>query len=507
MAYVAYISDGTAHVSSAVLTPDITDMSWADASFSETASDVAIAFDARMISATDSTAEYVTDEKPWVFWVKDGVLKGRILGLLGDTELANANCTKVTAIRAAGGAIDFGLVLFFLLNGVIYYRQLINGVWTDAEAVTFGPSVTWDDIAAFRTWDYRIGIQGVDTDGNVYELFTQFEGLARHGSEHIDIDTEANGKMTAIQDRYGAEQENLRLSTAASSGPYGGLYRLGPAAIVGASNSAVSGNYGKKASFTFDRHLVAAEVAAQPTAFRIVDAYSHIFVAQTAALRADGLTVDLTFLDFNGAYGACSAVYVPGTVHTMAGVALSSLSFAWTPTGLVPPAVPAPLVSSITNTDDFTLSVTFDRALTGSLTGAASHFKLQISRPQYSPGGELSTVVLDVTDVTASGDDAIILSLGNGNLASLQTAVGNVTLIYDGSGPLCGDGGPVGPFSETFTPDIAEFKPDLNDPEHLEISASVSGTLTRIDYTDGAEREHLGITVTASGTLIHVDDL
>jgi len=508
-AYVAYVAAGTAGVRSATLTPGIDDMVWTQEAFSVPADDVAICFDGTMPSAADGTAEFVTDARPWVFWTHNGVLTGRILGLLGNTELAAANCTKVTAIRATGGAQDFGLVVFFLLNGAIYYRQLIDGAWTDASGVTFGPEgVTWADIAAFRTWDYRVGLQAITTGGDVYELFTQFMGIARHGAEHIALENvDAAGSMTAIEYHDGAEREHLSLS-AVTGAPYGGLYELGNPSITQAYNYADGSDYGKKAVFVFDRHLVAAEVAAQNTAFRIIDALGRVFVAQAASLRPDGFTVDLSFLDFNGASGACSAAYVPGTVHTMAGVQIPAISKTFTPTGLVPPSVPAPEAVSASNSSDFSLTVSFDVALTGSLTGAASHFKVQISRPEYSPGGALSTVLLPVSAVTASGSSALVLTLPAGNLNSLQTAVGDVAVVYDGAGPLAGAGGPVQPFTKSFTPTLDAFKPDVSDAEHIELAVTVEGELTRIYYKNTQETEHISLaTVTASGTLTHVDDL
>jgi len=507
-AFVAYVSAGTAGVRSGELVPDVHKIVWTQESFAETADDVAICFDGTMPSAADGRAEFVTEARPWVFWTHDGELTGRILGLLGDTQLAASNCTKVTAIRATGGVQDFGLVVFFLLNGAIYYRQHIDGEWTDAEAVAFGPAgVTWADIAAFRTWDYRVGLQAVTTGGDVYELFTQFMGVARHGAEHIALDAMAHGDIIPVQTLNTQENEHISLAAVASSGPYGGLYRTGAPSLVQAYNVAVGGDYGKKAVFGFDRHLVADEVAAQNTAFRIVDANGRIFVAQTATLMSDGYRVELTFLDFNGAAGVCAATYAPGTVHTMAGVSVPACSHSFTPTGLVPPSVPAPEVDDVFNTSDFAVTVTFDRSLIGAITGAASHFVVRINRPAYSPDGALSVVDLPVTAVTALDDMTLSLSLGAGNLSSLQTAVETAAVVYDGAGPLVGAGGPVAPFSASFTPALAEFKPDVADLEHIELSVVASGLLTRIYYTNTQENEHISLAVTASGVLTHVDDL
>ena len=509
--YLAYVDENGAHVKSAATEVKIEDYVWTDEPFSTAADDVAIAFDGTMPKKPDGSAQFVTESRPWVFWIKDGVLKGRILGLLGETTLANANAGRVSAVRATwdtAASVDFGLVVFFTLNGALYYRQLIAGEWKDAVPVTFGPSgVTWTDIRAFRTWDYRVGVQGLGSDGKVYELFTQFQGLAKHSGEHIELKTAAQGDMIAIQYIDGQTREHLSLAAAASPGPYGGLYRTGAPQITAAENAAQGADWGRVALFRFDRHLVAAEVAAQPTAFRIVDAYDRAFVAQAAQLLSDGLTVRLTFLDFNGAYGTCTARYVPGTVHSMAGAALEATNCAFTPQHLVPPAVPEPAVVSVENDGDTQIVVTFDGDLTGSLTDAAAHFTAELSVPAWSPGGALHTETRAPVSVAASGSDTIVLTFAAGNLTDLTKSAGDITLIYDGAGPLCGEGGPVFAFSESFTPTGLTPKYDSDDAEHIELAAAVTGALIRVYRTDTQEQGHISLGATVAGVLTHVNDL
>lgn len=510
--YLAYLDQNGAHVVSAATTVKLSDYVWETEPFSAPgASDVAIAFDGTMPKKPDGTAQFVTEMRPWVFWIDGGVLRGRILGLLGDTTLAAANAEKVSAVRAtwdAAASVDFGLVVFFTLNGALYYRQLIGGDWKDAVPVTFGPpGVTWTDIRAFRTWDYRVGVQALGSDGKVYELFTQFQGLAKHSGEHVELDVaRARGTLTAVKYTDAATDEHISLSVAAGA-PYGGLYRIGVPNIIAAENVAEGADWGRVALFTFDRHLRADEVAAQPTTFHIVDAYDRHFVAQTAELQSDGLTVLLSFLDFNAAAGACTAQYVPGTVRSMADYALEAASFPFTPTGLVPPSVPAPAPVSVENDGDDTIVVTFDRALIGSLSGAASHFTALLSVPEYSPGGETHQETRTPVSVSASGSDTVILTFASGNLTDLTKAHGAITLVYDGAGPLAGEGGPVYPFSETFAPDGLSPKYDQNDAEHIELNVTALGVLTRIYHTAAQNAEHVAFTVAASGTLTHVNDL
>lgn len=509
--YVAYIDENGAHVKFSATETKLENYFWRDGGFSAAASDVAIAFDGTMPQKPDGSAQFVTDERPWVFWIDQGVLKGRVLGLLGDVTLAASNAGCVSAVRATwapSSNVDFGLVVFFTLNGALYYRQLIGGEWMDAVPVTFGPDgVTWTDLRAFRTWDYRVGVQALGSDGKVYELFTQFQGLAKHTGEHIDLALRSRGSLIPIQNIDAAEKEHLALNLTAGA-PYGGLYRIGAPQLIAAENVNASGDWGKRAVFRFDRHLVAAEVAAQPTAFRIVDSLGGQFVAQTAALENDGLTVRLTFLNFNGAVGACQARYVPGTVHSMAGDALAAAAFGFTPQHLVPPAVPAPAVVSVENDGPTQITVVFSADLIGSLTDAASHFAVRFSVPEFSPGGTLHEETRTPVSAAASDSDTVVLTFAAGNLTDLSKAVGDVTLEYDGAGPLQGEGGPVYPFSETFAPADLPPKYDQRDAEHIELAVAAVGTLTRIYYTAGKEEEHLALSsVAVSGVLTHVDDL
>lgn len=353
--YLAYIDENGAHVKFSATQPRLADYVWLDGGFSApAATDVAIAFDGTMPRKSDGTAQFVTDVRPWVFWIEGGVLKGRILGLLGETILASANAERVSAVRATwepATNMDFGLVVFFTLSGALYYRQLIGGEWYDAEPVTFGPEgVTWTDIRAFRTWDYRTGVQALGSDGKVYELFTQFQGLAKHGGEHLTLtDITVRGTLRAIEYHDTATDGHLRLSIASGS-LYGGLYQLGTPSIAEAYNIAdASDDWGRIAVFRFDRHLVAAEVAYDPTVFSIVDSRGTVFTAQTATLGSDGMTVTLTFLNFNSARGECAATYTPGAVTTMAGATLAAASKTFTPQNLTAPSVPAPEVVSVTN--------------------------------------------------------------------------------------------------------------------------------------------------------------
>lgn len=511
--FLAVVANGYAQVYHSHIQPRMSDYVWTndDYAFLEAADDVAIAFDGTMPAASDGTAQFVTEERPWVFWVKDGVLKGRKLGFLGDVTLAAANAEKVTAIRASWSptpSLDFGLIVFFTLSGALYYRQLIDGEWTDAEPTQIGYVTSWEDIAAFRTWDYRVGLMGINADnGFVYYALTQFEGLAKHGGEFIDVSTRATGNLEAVRRHMTSTRERIEANVEAAAGPYGGLYRTGVPQIVSAENAAVGENWGQRAVIRFDRHLVAAEVAAQPSAFRIVDSLGGVYIASAAQLQADGMTVRLDFPNFNGATGVCSAQYVPGSVHTMAGVALTQTAFSFTPQNLVPPGVPSPSVVSVSNSGDTQISIVFDEELTEPLTGAAEHFSVSFPSYLYTPGGPAITVTLTPYAVSASDSDTIVLTFREGNTTALNNAAGDITVEYDGAGPLLGEGGPVYPFTETFTPTGLDPKFNIGNTELLRPNVIASGAMTRIYYSSGYQSEIIRPKILASGTLTHINDL
>lgn len=365
--YIAYITGGVANadgglarVCASPYRETMARHTFTDCGFSRSASRVAIAFDGTMPKRVSNTYEFITEAQPWVFWISQGALYVQQLGSTNTITLAEQNCTWVSAVRAMWSEVpgfDFGLCVFMLLNGVVYYRQRIGGVWYDAEVVpaaslpTLASGVTWVEVAASRTWDYRVVLQLKASDGALYEVFTQFGGLGSKSAEHIEVrDVAATGKLTAITYHDTAEAEHIEIASVTAGAPYGGLYSTAVPTIVSACNlDDGTGNWGHLVELVFDVHLSPTQVAAQATAFSIVDSRGASFVASAAVLGADGKTVTLTMTDINNARGACAATYTAGTVTSMAGTALTACSRSFTPTGLAPTAAEAPKVTEVQN--------------------------------------------------------------------------------------------------------------------------------------------------------------
>lgn len=354
---LAYISDGVAKVLVAIARAKMGSHKWHETGFSENASAVALAYDGTMPKNTSGKYEFVTESQPWVFWVNAGKLYARKLGSASANGviLAEQNCTDVSAIRAMWSDVpgfDFGLCVFFILSGEIYYRQLIDGTWTDAVPVpsaALPTDKTWVQISAQRTWDYRVALQLVDSTGGIFEAFTQFGGIGSKGAEHIEVkDITSDGELTKVYYKDVKTDEHIEINNITAGTLYGGLYSTDiPSAVRAVNIDDGNGDYGKIVLVTFDVHI--ADVSAEFLQFSLIDDRGRTFVAIAATVDESGKTVILTFNNFNNARGECEIAYTAGTITSMYGTAVPTTSVNFTPTNLVPTEVILPKVEVIWN--------------------------------------------------------------------------------------------------------------------------------------------------------------
>lgn len=515
--YLAYVSDGVAKVVTSKHGMTMVGNVWRDTGFRENATAVSIAFNGTMPRTRGSDVEFVTEKTPWIFWVSDGALYAKKLG--GETTmLADGNCTDVSAIRAAyslASTFDFGLVVFFILNGTLYYRQLIHDEWTDAEVVSFGPSgVRWSEVSAFRTWDYRVGAQLKSTTGSIYELFTQFMGIGTRNAEHVEI---TNAKKTVHQlTKIGYHnrklEEHVDIRSVDNITPYQGLYTLGVPNLLSVHNIDDGyGDWGKQVVLTFDKELNNETVQASMGSFYFIDENHDYYFPIAIKMDKTGRRATLEFVDFNNGRGTCTMHYNPGTVITMLGETLSAQQCVFTPTGLVPNDIVLPEVVEIMAENEIgtEVSVRFTEPIVDIRDGCADDFIVTINYPEYSPGGSLRRLVCPVIAVErpVNGSHTIILRFADGITSSIRNAVGEVTVQYAGT-TLVGEQGLVLGFIEKFTPVGLYMKPNPHDGEHVEIiGVSKTAKLTAIDYLSAsAPGEHVEILgATKSAKLTHID--
>lgn len=350
--FVAYISNGVAKVASAKHKLHIDQHAWFDCGFEENATDVVIAFDGTMPKSYGSEVEFVTENEPWVFWINGGALYAK--KLYSDEPalvLAESNCTDVSAIRAMwsnSNGDDYGFIVFFVLDGTIHYRQFINGKWMDAEVVSFGPSgITWSEITAFRTWDYRVGLQCKATTGKVYELFTQFMGIAKYGTDHINVDIDVKSKFHGIEYfNRKTKDEHVEIDSIAMRSA---LILATMPVITSAYNVEDSaGDWGTTIEVKFGNSLNTSTVQGNHLQFVLKDSWDVIYYP-TSIDVGDDTTVVLTFPNLNQANGQCTLSYTPGTIKSIVDDIVEATSISFTPTNLKPIDAPRPEVESIWN--------------------------------------------------------------------------------------------------------------------------------------------------------------
>ncbi len=347
--YIAFVENGTAKVLYANASAELAEHLWMDTGFFTPAMAVAIAFDGTMPKDTRGRVQFVTETMPWVFWVTaDGVLYGQKLGDAAPAALALQNVTAVSAVRAMWsevGGFDFGLVVFFILSGEMYYRQYIDGAWSDAEPIGFGLDAVYTKIAASRTWDYRIALQAQTADGVLYELFTQFAGIGKQNVEHIELtEVKSQGRIVEVIYHDTTESTHIGVTTVHAVGNR--IYGLSSVPIAAANIDDGSGNWGVLVQVMLDYPVT--NVSGNQASFVLTDENGVSFTGTSIAASLDGCTLTLGFPDFNSAVGSLTLTYTPGTIQSPA-VAMAAFSYVFAPVGLIPPQVDPPALEVIWN--------------------------------------------------------------------------------------------------------------------------------------------------------------
>ena len=141
------------------------------------------------------------------------------------------------------------------------------------------------------------------------------------------------------------------------------------------------------------------------------------------------------------------------------------------------------------------------------LSDATLRIKVEMATDDVTISPSLTDLYVRVFD--ASDVNVLVLAFDDGPTNSVQRAVGDITVAYDGTGTLMGKGGPVVAFEHTFTPEGLNPKNNPHDPEHIAADISVNATLTRIHYSDvPSGAEHLEVAISSiSANLISVDDI
>lgn len=506
--WVSYVRNGVLHVKWAENTEVLSQADWNDYHFTDDAVACSIAFDSTIKHNARGIWEFITDEIPWVFWVTpEGALKAKLCTPLGqyEHELAVANVTDCSAVRGAAGEHhnwDLGLTVFFIMAGQLYYRQYINGVWYDAERVTFDglDDLTMVKIKAFNTWDYRVGVQILADDGNLYELFTYIEGIGVHNNaEHEEFGLV---KPTAVLTPHilvttdsQAPAEHEEFGVLSRSYNYS-IYGERP---INAENiEDFNGNWGTTVDLEMSEKCTGADISQ----FKLVDSLGSTF--QCVNIEYHERILRMVFNDFNTATGNLTVVYTAGTLTTPV-IGVPGFSISFTPANLGT-ATLEPKFSTAANNDVKTITVVFDKALTDNTIDVSDHIMVICHEYNWVPGGSIVDNVYDVTSTEAgSSSNQIVLHVDK----SFTSAIGNILIHYDGNGGLTGANGRVQAFLGSFTPVGLTWVGNHMDAEHEEFAVSITVSHIPVDYINSqapGEHEEFGL-INPTATMTHIQDL
>lgn len=440
--WVVYIQNGRLVVRWTYDQEDITKIYWNVINLDIPATACAIGFNSEVVRNARGIEEFVTiGEYPYIFYVDpDGALHAIMLGgAIIDELLAGENVTDVSVVRGPSGthgAWDLGLTVFFLMNGALYYRQLIDGVWYDAELVTAGPSnVTYSKIDAFNTWDYRVGVQLLDTDGNLYMVYTYTEGIGVRGTEHIEVSVSANVTLSGIEYYSTQETEHIEVGASAVVQLIYGLSCI-PLSVQNVEDE--EENWGTTIEVIFDYPVHSDGLTA--AMFTLVDSSGNNYVCDSFNISGGGTGRKLTlvFDDFNLA-GLATNVTLSYTKPASGGlmspaVQTDSFSETFVPVNLDPPQVDPPTFLSATNNAAGTqITVYFTEEITNAdVSGMTGNFSIGLHEYNYVPNGTLQNTTRTVASVEPSG--GTIIDLSTANLTDTDYSGGAITLEVDTSG-------------------------------------------------------------------------
>ena len=362
--YVAYVdSTGLLTVKSAPLRFPIREMSWTTVTTIAGCAACALEFDGSFVRGSRDKVEHYTDALPWLFYTTTtGELKGGILGSPYES-LVGANVTAIDAVRGVASKykdIDQGLLVFYVIAGSLYYRDLIAGVWGDQTSVSIAPADIVS-VRAERTFDYRIVLQVTDTSGALHEIFTKMESSGWNDSIALQLVGASivsyESLSISYEDYY--EGTDLKLTMTANIVDLWPMSEI-PALLREAENLPIEmdGDYGYLhddwgylVALTFNQVIRNAED--YPTDFVLVDDAGTIWYGQEAYKdNPHSRTVYVLFTNFNNAQNPITATALAGNLWN--GLTLiEETSVEFNAQNLVPFATEPPVVISIENIESW----------------------------------------------------------------------------------------------------------------------------------------------------------
>lgn len=346
--YLAYASNGVLTVKSAEVVFPVSSMLWDTEQTMDGCTSCALVFNGSFVRTSNNKVEYRTDPKPWLFCVtSEGQLMAGLLG--GPYEsLSGTNVTCIDAIRGVASLykdIDQGLVVFYIINGIVYYNQLINGIWQGQSLVSIAPSNAVS-VHAERTFDWRVVLQVKDASGVLYEVFSKMAASGWNGHESLTFKMEMS--LSTLSVKYVDGQDGAEHVSTQTKMYFYSPYALSPVFKTAENIPNEVGDYGYLIKLHFDELVM--NTFGSEYQFVVTDSYG----TQWHAIRAmeNGRELTLTFGNMNNAVNPVTLSYTPGTATGEVAL-LEADSIVMMLTGLVPYYVEPPFVTSIENVAGF----------------------------------------------------------------------------------------------------------------------------------------------------------
>lgn len=512
--YVAYVdSTGLLTVKTAPLRYPIRSMVWTTVTTIAGCAACALEFDGSFVQV-GRHIEFRTDSVPWLFYTtSSGQLMAGILG--GSYEsLVGANVTAIDAVRGVASKykdIDQGLLVFYIINGSVYYREYINGSWGSQETVDIAPANAVS-IKAERTFDWRIVLQITDASGALFEVFSRAYVSGWANTE--ELTASVTGMTVDVyeinyQDNM-APDEHI---TAFTPELLALVYKAESPVMYDAHNYAVevydeeteeySDNYGLWVNLRWDAVVLNTET--NLTNIVLTDAYNTQWPAQEIIVDADYPNrMRVRFNDFNNASNPCTISYTPGTLSSGV-VDVDGSCVEFNAAGLVPTFIPSPEFVSAVNDGNRTVIIEFDRPI---VDITAHGMVVTGQEPNMSPQGEVAAVNYGIDSVAIVEGDPTKIQINLTYAGRIKHPQGDIVIEFNGS--IFGQGNAaVAPFVEQFTPTgiTPWFMP--NDPENITVSPIMSLVVSEVNYQSAQSGDEaikamaysMSVTVTKVGEL------
>jgi len=296
-----------------------------------------------------------TEEFPWVAWI---TLSGELCvkKLNADTFVILAtNAIKICSVRGWDNLYtpgnDQGLLLIYVKSdGLVYYRGYCKQanysyLWETEQTLSeFSGSAV--DVNAFRTNDFRIGINVLDSAGITHTYITT-RNWAGMSISPAGISLGFDCSIDVVQIKYSNTYEQEHLTIGTSLAIYVGYNGADNQYLHIENVDDGTGNFGVVVHCTLQYDITNATVAD----FTITDVNSEVYYC-TSIQRSSLCQYTLTFTDFNGADHDGAAVSLScSSTSTLngAGTVMNAFSGIFVPTGLVHPIIPIPELEAIYN--------------------------------------------------------------------------------------------------------------------------------------------------------------